>query len=209
MKHDTLKFVEVQSMEAPLLVPWCDLYERAFPPEERMLMADILRVVREKACGNAQDSHFLAVTDADGRFVALAYYEVMSRRKTACLWYLAVVPELRSRGIGSTVYRHILRDLRRTGLWGAVFEVEIPEDAHSEEARVFAQRRIELYRRLGARLLTGIRYTQSVGSHQPPIPMHLMVHPFAPLTPEEAYRRARLVFRKALRRRRGESLQLR
>lgn len=208
MSSARLRFVEIDSLEHPLLVPWCDLYEQAFPAAERMLVADILRLVKRKACGESADSHLIAVTDGAGEFAALAHYDLRRELSTACLWYLAVLPKLRSRGFGSRTYRQIMRQVKAAGAWGAVFEVEIPEEAHSEEVRSWAVRRIGFYRRLGARLLAGISYTQSVGSHQTPIPMHLMVHAFEPLTAQEAYRRARRVCKDSLKRRRGEQLRL-
>ena len=75
-----------------------------------------------------------------------------------------------------------------------LIEVERPDLAHTEVERVLAERRIAFYRRQGARLLEGVHYVQSVGLHQPPLSMHVMLHPLQSLDAETAFCLARAVF---------------
>jgi hypothetical protein len=65
-----------------------------------------------------------------------------------------------------------------------LFEVEIPEKAHVAEGsgEEFAARRINWYRRQGARVLGGVRYFQSVDRPLPPVEMHIMAHPLEPMS---------------------------
>jgi len=136
----------------------------------------------------------LAATDEAGEFVGLAQYEVLVEARAACLWYLAVVSERRCQGLGAAIYQEVVRRLGSLDLQALLIEVELPDHAASPESVELAQRRIGFYRRQGAGLLGGIHYLQSVGPHQPPVPMHLMVHRFAPLGPAEAFAVAKVVF---------------
>jgi GNAT superfamily N-acetyltransferase len=178
---------EITTPLDPLLLPWLDLYETAFPPEERMLVSDHLRILQDRAAGVPTDEHLLAAVGADGAFQGLARWQLDRSRRAAWLWYMATPPEVRGRGIGSALYRHVADSARAAGADCLLLEVEMP--AHAADARL-AERRIGFYRRLGARLLTGIHYVQSVGPHQPSVEMHLMAHPFAALTPAQAFERA-------------------
>jgi hypothetical protein len=79
-----------------------------------------------------------------------------------------------------------------------VFEVEKPEDAHSEAEHLIRQRRIGFYQRNGAFLLNGISYLQSVGSHVLPTPMHIMIHSREPMSAEVIYPVAKELFQDAI-----------
>lgn len=157
----------------PLLPEWLALYERAFPPEERVPGEEHLRELRPDS-----DAVLLAAEDEDGKLLGLARYDLYDH--AAYLYYLAVDDAVRSLGLGSAIYQEILRRLDPE-LTGMVFEVEHPDHAADPE---LARRRIRFYQRLGAKLLRGIHYLQEIPG-QPPVPMHLMVHPFRLLTAEQ------------------------
>jgi ribosomal protein S18 acetylase RimI-like enzyme len=161
------------------------LYERAFPPEERVPVEEHLRELRPDS-----DAALLAAEDEAGNLLGLARYDLYEH--AAYLYYLAVDEAVRSLGLGSLIYQEILRRLGDTApqLTGMVFEVEHPDHAADPD---LARRRIRFYQRLGAKLLRGIRYLQEIPG-QPPVPMHLMVHPFRPLTPEQALSLAEELF---------------
>jgi GNAT superfamily N-acetyltransferase len=126
-------------------------------------------------------------------------YEFVPGSNAAALWYLAVTPEHRGKGIGSKVYQEIrqriARDDPRTK--ALFYEVEDPDTTHAAEERQLAIRRIAFYQSNGAQLLRGIHYTQSVG-WQPPIPMHLMVHPYQEIEVDEVFELAQSIFQDAL-----------
>jgi hypothetical protein len=79
-----------------------------------------------------------------------------------------------------------------------VFEVEMPSEAVTPEEEDIAKRRIGFYRRMGAKILTGIQYLQTVGPHQPATPMHIMVHTFKEVDPEEAFAMGKNIYEDSL-----------
>ena len=186
-----LRYHVITSPDDPLLVPWLELYERAFPPEEKVPVSDHLDTLARPD----PEWHvaLVAVTAERDDFVAMLRYEWGGR--AAYLPYLAVGEAWRGAGLGSRIYEHLLERIRGAspGVEALVFEVERPDQAHDAPGREDAERRIRFYQRLGARLLRGIHYLQEV-PEQPPIPMNLMVHPFQPLTAEAALELARSLF---------------
>ncbi len=189
-----LTFNAIANLHDELFVPWLDLYETAFPPEERLLASAFWKVLAAKEQGKPLTVELLAALDAGQRLVGMAFSELYPEARLAALWYVAVDPRQRSQGLGSQVYQEIVRRVREAGCRAMLFEVEIPENAPAPEAKTLAERRIAFYRRNGARLLTGIHYLQSVGPHQPLTPMHLMIHPLEPLDPPAALALAQGLF---------------
>ena len=187
-----LYITEITDLDDDLLLPWLDLYETAFPPAERMLVSFYLRLLREKQEGLHSDHHLLAV-QREGVFVGLAHYVVVAEHNLAWLWMFAVTPEARNQGLGAAIYADVVRRLP-AGTVAMLIEVERPDLAHTDAERRLAERRIAFYRRQGARLLEGVHYVQSVGPHQPPLPMHVMIHPLQPLDAGTAFRLAHAVF---------------
>jgi ribosomal protein S18 acetylase RimI-like enzyme len=183
-----MRIVETTSLSDPLFPAWLDLYEQSFPPAERVLVSTFVRAL---AAPEAPLPHtLLAGVEDDGGLVGLADFQVFPQQRVAYLWYLAVAPEKRGSGLGTQIYQAILARLSAE-VHALLLEVEIPSLAHGPAERQLAQRRIAFYRRLGAQVLEGIHYLQSVGPHQAPVTMHLMVHPQGIFSPEQAYTAAR------------------
>lgn len=67
-----------------------------------------------------------------------------------------------------------------------VWEVESPEHFEDTARREMAERRIGFYRRQGALMLAGTHYMQKL-PHQPAVPLHVMVRPIEPVTPQEVF----------------------
>ena len=191
-----LRLTEITDLDDDLLFPWLDLYETAFPPAERMLVSFYLRLLREKQAG-LQSDHRLWAAQHAGVFVGLAHDVVVAEPRLAWLWMFAVTPQARNQGVGAAMYGEIARRLP-TETVAVLIEVERPDLARTEAERALSERRIAFYRRQGARLLEGVHYVQSVGAHQPPLPMHVMLHPLQPLDAETAFRCAQAVFGDAL-----------
>lgn len=172
---------ELESPADPLLVPWMELYECAFPPSQRVLAAWIIRTLAEIAQGNRRGRHLFAALDCDGNFCGLAHTFQPDDMPLAFLWYLATVPNLRGQGLGAWMYRSLL-DRLRPDVKAFVFDLEDPAQ-HSDPAdRQMAVRRTNFYARLGARLIGGITYMQTVGPHIAPVQGWLMAHPLAELS---------------------------
>jgi GNAT superfamily N-acetyltransferase len=197
-----MKLIELTSADDKLFLPWLDLYETAFPPHEKMLVSTHLQILKAKAGGGAPEHVLLAAlantSAGGGQFAGLVRYELIPPDQAAVLWYLAVNPALRSQGLGSQIYQEILRRIEPHTYRAMLFEVEIPELQEKDAESELASRRIQFYRRQGALLLGGIHYLQSVGWHQPLTPMHLMVHPIQPLSPQEAFDLCKRVFEDTL-----------
>lgn len=193
---ETLTFHALVDPSDRLLLPWLDLYETAFPPNEKMLVSNFLYHLGRASRGEPTSARMLAATDRPPAtaFIGLAFFDFDPQRNLALLWYLATIPQARSRGYGSLLYQEVVRQVRQAGCQALWFEVEKPEEAQSPAARALAERRIAFYQRQGARLLNGIHYLQVVGTHQPPTPMHLMVHAFQALEAEQAFDQASQVF---------------
>lgn len=187
-----LQFVEISDANDELFQNWIDLYELAFPPEERVPVSWFLRLIGEKRQGLAPNSHIQAVLDESGAFVGLLRYDLGEQPAVGYLWYIAITPNARGAGIGSACFDEVVRRARKSGLRALIFEVEIPEHFDDPDRCENARRRIEFYRRLGAFLLTGIRYVQHV-PNQPEVPLHVMVRPIEPINAVEAFEMARLV----------------
>lgn len=194
MESDKVLLRELTDINDDLLLPWLDLYETAFPPNERDLVSSKLQLLKTKMRNEPSQTHMVAVVDATEALLGLLHYQYASDPSVALLWYFAVETSFRGRGLGSNTYNQFTEQLRNSGVRVLVFEVEIPAMAKSEEDKDFAQRRIQFYQRLGAKLLDGIDYLQYAGSHQPPTPMYIMVHPFEPMSAEEAFTIAKEIF---------------
>jgi ribosomal protein S18 acetylase RimI-like enzyme len=186
-----LTFKEITDINDDLLLPWLDLYETSFPSEEKLLISTFLVQLKLKVEGKADNWYMLAALDEQGEFAGLLCYEVRADTRVAVFWYLATRPELRGGGIGTACYNEVARRARECGAALMLLEVELPEESADPD---LARRRIEFYRRQGARLLLGVRYMQSIGEHVPPIPMNMMIHPFEPVTPTQAFDAAKSYF---------------
>lgn len=191
---ESLSFVPIHDLNNELLLPWLDLYETAFPPNEKILVSSIIKIISDKS-DNTQEMHIIAGLDEDEKFICMAMYQLPTNKPVGVLWYMAVAPDQRGKGWGSKTYQGILSQLNPNVHKALVFEVEIPGESHSSPD---AEKRIQFYQRNGAKLLTGIHYLQNVGWHQPPTPMHIMIHPLQPLNAEAAFELAHSIFEEAM-----------
>jgi ribosomal protein S18 acetylase RimI-like enzyme len=192
------RIVELTGLHDELLPAWLDLYETSFPFNERLLVSHFIRLLQAKEQGEAKQITLSALAGQSHDLIGMAAWHYIQEPGIAYLWYIAICPEARSRGLGSMYYHAFLASAFAKGARLALFEVEKPELARDEPERILAQRRIDFYTRQGARLLTGIHYLQSVGAHAPSTPMHLMFHAKDDLSPSEAYRLASQVLGDAL-----------
>jgi ribosomal protein S18 acetylase RimI-like enzyme len=187
----SISFIPIQTLNNNLLLPWLDLYETAFPPKERILVSSILKDLSTSKNDLVPEMHYIAILDGNNQFIGMAMYQLPSEKPVAVLWYVAVTPDQRSQGWGSKIYKGILSRINPEIYKALVFEVEISGEPDSSPE---AERRVRFYQKNGARLLTGIHYLQSVGWHQPPTPMHIMIHPFQSMDAETTYEMADSIF---------------
>lgn len=185
MIPDTLILTELTGRSDPLLLPWLDLYETAFPPTERVLVSRILSALEQIEQGRGNGRRLACSTDSAGRLTSLLDTYEPPALEAGFLWYLAVIPALRGQGLGARLYRRAFEQMR-PAVKALFFDVEDPREMKTPQDVECAVRRIAFYRRLGARLIGGIRYIQTVGDHQPPITLRLMAHPGAEMSAREA-----------------------
>jgi ribosomal protein S18 acetylase RimI-like enzyme len=191
---------EIASTSDPDWEAWKAIYADSFPEAERMSEDYFLRVFTQKAQGGDRNKHALSMrTGTEGRVLGMAYYEIVDSVATAYLWYLAIRYDYRGQGLGSRAYSELCRRMTEDRLDLLLFEVEIPEPTLEGPAvaRV-AEKRIAWYRGMGARVVEGVEYFQSVDTGAPPTQMYLMAHPFKPMGAEEVYERAKVIFEEAL-----------
>jgi len=187
MATDQVSYEEITRLEDDLLLPWLDLYEITFPPEEKILVSKFLTHIKDKTNNNTADFFMLAALQNQKTLAGIACYQLFSEQGTALLWYLAVASHQRNQGLGGAIYQEVIRRIDPTKYAALIMEVEIPDLCHTLETRQYANRRISFYRRQGALRLDGIHYLQFVGEHLPSTPMHILVHPFKPISPQAAF----------------------
>jgi len=188
-----LSFHQIESIQDEGYDDWLNLYQQSFPLNEQVLVSSLNKLLR--AVEEESATTFLLVRDDSGAAVGMALYECSAKCGCAALWYLAVRSDIRSKGLGGIIYREIISRIRSASseITALAYEVELPEEAEDDAVRALAIRRIEFNRRNGAKLVGGIHYVQSVG-WQPPIRMHLMIHPFEEIGPETALEKLRCEF---------------
>jgi GNAT superfamily N-acetyltransferase len=194
MSDSSISFYEIKNQADDTLLPWLDLYETSFSPPEKILVSSFLRTLKQKEQNPEDQTCFLAALDELQELIGMAYYELFINPKAGLLWYLAISPDRRGSGLGTQFYQEIAQRVQAAGCQMLIFEVEKPELLSTDEEQSIACRRIQFYQRQGARLLRGIDYNQVVGAHQPPTPMHLMVHLFNNLPANEVFSVASRIF---------------
>lgn len=192
-----LRYHHIESLEDEFLLPWLDLYETAFPPEEKLLVSTFLQILKDKSEGYEKNHSLLAALNMADEFMGMALVDDLEEYRLFFLEYFAVSPERRGMGAGTEFYREILRRFELSGAKALIIEVEIPEISPDPD---MAEARIRFYQRNGAKLFRGIDYTLEIGPHQPPIPMHLMIQARQgeELTAQQAFELAKAFFEESL-----------
>ena len=186
-----LTLTEITSTKDPFFFDWLDLYETSFPPNEKMLVSDILKILDKNNANNVNDStHLIALIDTNKNCIGMMLYYTQKTNKTAWLWYMAINPKVQSKGLGTYLYQELVK-LLNTYKYKALFlEVEIPDEENFNQAK----RRIHFYEKQGATLIKNIDYIQDIGWHTPPTPLSLMIQCFQPLDDIETFNLAKKMF---------------
>jgi ribosomal protein S18 acetylase RimI-like enzyme len=137
------KLKEVESSEFKAAI---EIYEEAFPDRERATPSFLIDKI-------SNDTYQLFVQKEEGKIVFMAILcEPIA--EFALLGYLATHPECRNRGIGANFVNYALELLRGRSQY-LLLEVEDPNLGFDRELK---QRRIDFYRRLGAKQMKNVRY---------------------------------------------------
>ena len=180
---------ELSSVHDPRLESWLDLYESAFPPEERGRVSWILQNLLAREAGRQNPDRVCphrmwALLDGDGDFTGMAYTSLNAQLRLVYLGYFAVRAERRGQGHGTTFYRMLLPAVWE-GAGLMVFDVERPDLLEDGVKRQAAERRIGFYERLGACVLPGMTLWWGAARQR------MMVQRFTPLAEKEVFGRAR------------------
>lgn len=169
-------FSEITDIRNPLILPWLDLYELAFPPAERSPTTSHFDDLITPNPLATEKKHRLAALTEDGQFAGMARYSYIPD-SLIYLIYLAVVPQMRSSGIGAQLFEEVRRRSHESypHVKLMAWEVERPENAPTSEEYNTASRRIEFYRRAGAKRLYGVDHFIQNRPDLPQVPMYIMV----------------------------------
>ncbi len=174
IRSDTAAFLrEVVSAADPALPEVKDIYLESFSEEERLPAEWFDEMLSQRAVrlGAGQPVFHLLVAESGEQvrgFITAYYYHRDRRGEVANLGffiYLAIHACHRGQGLGTRLYRSALDVLKLDAflcdetLAAVIFDVESPELAPDEENRKLRERRIALYRRLGADYVEGAHVT--------------------------------------------------
>jgi GNAT superfamily N-acetyltransferase len=157
------------------------IYEQSFPEAEREPVETIAANLNSSDL-NTEVTHLRALVEQEA-VVGFTYFSSYPEYYLGFLKFIAVRADIRGKGYGPILLQDALEQLRADGVratgWpylGLVLEVERPELAANDQDRQLRERRIQFYRRNGARMIEGIDYiAPPVAAGQPSLPFYLMV----------------------------------
>ncbi|RPI28232.1 MAG: N-acetyltransferase [Chloroflexota bacterium] len=184
----SLEFCEVSSPDDALGRAFFEIYEEAFPVEERDptgKMVAWLRQLRLPA-GLRSDRcvHFWAAV-LQGSVAGMAIFSAHRDTRLGFIAYMAVAAEMRSQGLGSQILCEVVAQIKADLLQlcdapglGVCLEVECPGEAGDEAERRRRERRIMFYQRMGAQVVPGVDFVAPpLGDGLPAVPYDLMFIP--------------------------------
>lgn len=181
-KHaSTANIREVTDLDSDIGQQVVTIYEQSFPEAERDPVENIAASLNPST-DSAEITHLRALVEQE-TVVGFSYFSCYREYYLGFLKFIAVRVDIRGKGYGPILLQDAVQQLRIDGVhatgWpylGLVFEVERPETAENEADRLLRERRIEFYRRNGARMLEQVDYiAPPVTADQPSLPFHLMV----------------------------------
>jgi GNAT superfamily N-acetyltransferase len=107
-----------------------------------------------------RDGNVFRVIRADDQVAGYVYLQLVPAAKSAFIWYLALAPEFRDRGIGEAAVKGTIELLRRNHpeLRYALFEIHRARDDDDPATRTTDRRRAGFFGRLGAYRISGVDY---------------------------------------------------
>lgn len=151
---------------------WHEIYEQAFPPNEREPLEVILDSLR-KGVGLAFRAR------QDGATIGLATTHLLLNPAAVFLVYIAMSREHRGSGLGGALFERVTTEsetcLRQRGLegQGVVWEVDPPAQATESTERTVREQRMTFFERHGGVVLPR-RYFQPPLDGGAPVEMSLM-----------------------------------
>ncbi|MGB3238354.1 MAG: GNAT family N-acetyltransferase [Geitlerinemataceae cyanobacterium] len=140
-------FYRVKEIESSDFQAAIEIYEKAFPDRERVTISSLVDRIRS-------NTYQVFVKKEDNRVIFMAVLCKPILEEFVLLGYLATHPDFRNRGLGTLFVNDTLEKLRSRSQY-LLLEVEDPQIGFDTELK---QRRVNFYRRLGAKQLKNVRY---------------------------------------------------
>ncbi|MBP7757241.1 MAG: hypothetical protein KA058_01875, partial [Anaerolineaceae bacterium] len=83
MSFKSIQLKPLTGLQDELLIPWLELYELAFPANERILVADILSLLKNTTA--LQHEHLASAVSVENEFLGLIWYSERPNRGVALL----------------------------------------------------------------------------------------------------------------------------
>lgn len=142
------------------------IYRSIFPENERLPEAKLAEKI-------ANQEFQLLVSYEELKVSFMAILCPLKETKFTLLGYVAVAENLRGKGIGEDFLKYLEKDLKQKEEF-LLLEVENPVLGDNREIK---QRRLNFYRRLGAKILDNVRFLLPNLWNQTPPEMVLMIYP--------------------------------
>jgi ribosomal protein S18 acetylase RimI-like enzyme len=167
MRIATISFREIVRPDDPVLPAVRSLYEQSISPSERIPWDWLANTVSGLPWHSRRSHLIVARRDSASSsrgvlgFVAGCYLPQYG----GYLSYVAVNPKARGRGIGASLYRALIRRLRRTAsAWERdlpclVWDSRPPSPSDGLEARANWESRLHLFKKIGGYWIEGIQFT--------------------------------------------------
>lgn len=160
------EFVEIKDIRQRDFREAMEIYTGAFPANER----HPVEVISERVDKGLSR---LYITRSDDEVVFIALLYPLKNSRFILLDYIATKPSHQGKGITSAFMRHLEDGLKGANLY-LLLEVENPDYGNNKETRL---RRLNLYKRLGAKEALDVRYVLPALQGSQPTEMLLMLYP--------------------------------
>jgi GNAT superfamily N-acetyltransferase len=161
-----LKFIEIKDVNHNDFKKAMKIYTESFPPNERQPVCTVRKRVKERL-------YRMFVGTLENKVVFMALLYPLKGTKFILLDYMATDTTFRNKGIGAKFVKNLLSELKDDiSKEHIILEVENPKHGDNKENR---KRRIEFYKRLGAREIKNVRYVLPPLSGNTPTKMMLMI----------------------------------
>jgi GNAT superfamily N-acetyltransferase len=173
MSQQLITLERVPAISSPLFPPCAKVLRESIPSNEQLGDQRLMELL-------ARDDYRLYALLWNGNVAATAILYLPAGRDFVWLDYMAVREDLRNRGLGSALFREVTNTASRERLAASFLLFEVDDDRSvGNAARSINRRRVEFYRRLGAKLIVNAEYVFPSSSGAG-VPMRLMVFGLRP-----------------------------
>lgn len=170
MAETTEEFALINSTSSRDFKDAIKIYIESFPPNERQTVENICYKLNNK-------QYFMIIYKKNNATIAFSLIYIFKDEKFALFDYMAVEKNHRNKGVGSKLFNHTCEfafDKLKDDNSLIILEVEDPKHGNNPEENILRKRRIELYHRLGAKIIEKIKYFLPPLSEKKPTIMIIM-----------------------------------